>query len=67
MESMNNGDNILDELDQEKKKLDPKKSLMDLTNRFVKELGNQNFNKLTPVIIEAFLKKIKEVGVMVHR
>lgn len=39
---MNEGNNILDELYEEKNKLDPKQSLMDLTNRFHKELTTLN-------------------------
>lgn len=37
-ESMNEGNNILDELNEEKRKMDPKQSLMDITNMFHKEI-----------------------------
>lgn len=39
---------------------------MDITNLFNKEILQTNFKQLTPVIIEAFLKKMDEVGGYVH-
>lgn len=37
-ESINEGNNFLDELNDEKRKLDPKESLMDLVNKFNNEI-----------------------------
>lgn len=66
MESMNEGNNILDELNDEKRKLDPKQSLMEATTRFHKEILSTNFKQLNPGVIESFLKKLDEVGEHVH-
>lgn len=43
MDSMNEGNNILDGLNDEMRKIDPKQSMMDITNLFHKEILQTNF------------------------
>lgn len=62
MESMNEGTNILDELNNEKRKYSQKENLSDMISRLNSQLANSDFKKMTSSSIENIMVQLNKVG-----